>query len=133
MKYHVSSSIIIRPKDNKIFIAKRSYRKKLSPGMWEMVGGKSENGESPVKTIRREIKEELGVKIRAIKEFKDYDYKNRNYKVFIIKLSGKPKPNTRDFSDWGWFSEKEIKKLKFALNCKKRLKDYFKMIGGLKG
>jgi len=96
-----------------------------------MVGGKIEDGESPIKAIRREIKEELGVKIKNIKEFKDYNYNKRNYKVFIIRLTGKPKPNPQDFSDWGWFTEKEIKKLKFSLNCKKRLKDYFLTGSGL--
>jgi len=94
--------------------------------MWEMVGGKIEDGENSLKTIRREIKEELGTKIKTIKEFKDYNYRNKNYKVFIIKLSEEPKPNTQDFSDWGWFSENEIKNFKFALNCKKRILDYFK-------
>ena len=125
MKHKAASSIIVRELDDKVFITKRSLDKELSPGEWETVGGRIEQGESPKNCIKREIKEELNAEIKSSKHFKDYIYNGASFKVFIIKLKKELTPNKKDFDDWGWFSKKEIEAMNLALNCKERIFDYY--------
>jgi len=120
-----SSAIIIRKSDNKVFIARRSLNKEFSPGKWETIGGRAEKGESPEECLKREVKEELNVEIKTFKPFKDYYYKGRVFKTFIVELDKEPSPNKTDFEDWGWFSKEEIEKMDFAINCKERIIDYY--------
>ncbi len=120
------SAIIIRKSDNKIFITKRSSDKEFSPGKWETVGGRVEQDETIEQALNREIREELSVKVKSFKPFKDYQYEERVFKTFIVELEKEPTPNKPDFDDWGWFSKEEIEKMDFAVNCKERLIDYYK-------
>lgn len=125
MRYHASSAIIIREKDNKVFVTKRGKNKKLAPGKWEMVGGAIETGENPEECLRREIKEELNADVKSFEYFKNYIYNGCDFEVFIVELEEKPRPNKIDFEDWGWFAQNEIEKMDFAINCKGRMVDYF--------
>jgi len=124
------SAIIIRKKDNKVFITRRKKDKYFSPGLWETVGGRIEENESVERALKREIKEELNVDIKSFKFFRDYEYRDYNklFKTFIVELKEDPIPNKSDFEKWGWFSEEEIKNKKFAANCKERILDYFKSV-----
>src|SRR6056297_3191698 len=119
------SAVIIRDKDNKVFIGKRSLNKEYSPGEWETIGGRVEKGEKIEEALEREVREELNVKIEKVRYFKDYSFEGRTFKHFIIKLKNEPKPNKDDFEDWGWFNREEIKNKEFAINCKEKLLDYF--------
>ncbi len=121
------SAVIIRKEDDRVFVAKRSLNKRYSPGKWETIGGNIEKDETSEEALAREIKEELGVKIKNFQYFKDYQYKDRIFKFFIVELVEKPVPNKEDFIDWGWFSKKEIEEMNFAINCKEKLLDYFKI------
>lgn len=129
MNITAASSIIIREEDSKVFVARRSINKKLSPGEWETIGGKIEENESPEECIEREIREELGVKILSLKFFKDYELNRNITRVFVVKLSNPPIPNEKDFMDFGWFLRDEIKNMNFALNCRDRILDYFNNSG----
>lgn len=120
-----SSAVIVRDKDNKVFITKRSQNKKYSPNKWETIGGKVEKDESFEDCLKREIKEELNTDIRSFKYLKDYFFANCHFKFYLVELKGEPKPNKNDVSDWGWFSRDEIEKMNFAINCKERILDYF--------
>jgi len=121
------SAIIIREKDNKVFIARRKENKEFSPGLWETIGGRIEKGETAEGALKREVKEELNVDIKSFKFFGNYEYRyyNKLFKTFIVELEKEPIPDGSDFEEWGWFFEEEIKKRDFAANCKERILDYF--------
>lgn len=50
--------------DDEILLQKRPQGRSMA-GLWEFPGGKIEEGESPEVALVREVKEELGVEIRA--------------------------------------------------------------------
>ena len=58
-------------KDGKLLIAKRPENSHLG-GMWEFPGGKLEFGESYEICLKREIKEELGVKLKLVMSLKRF-------------------------------------------------------------
>jgi len=120
------SAIIVRRKDDKVFIARRKKEKKFSPGLWETIGGRIEKDETAEEALKREVKEELNVDVKKFEYFRDYEYYDKTFKTFIVELKKEPDPNELDFEEWGWFSKKEIRKRDFAVNCKERILDYFK-------
>lgn len=122
------SAIIIREKDDKVFVARRKENKEFSPGLWETIGGRVEKGESIEEALKREVIEELNVGIKKFEYFRDYEYYDRIFKTFIVELERKPAPNEPDFEEWGWFSKEEIEERNFAANCKERIIDYFSSI-----
>jgi 8-oxo-dGTP diphosphatase len=50
--------------DGRVLICQRPEGKQLA-GLWEFPGGKVEPGETPEKALIRELKEELGIDVRA--------------------------------------------------------------------
>ena len=124
MKYIASSAIIIRASDNKVLVGRRSLTKNFGAGLWETIGGSLEVGEVLEECIRREIKEELGTKVKSLIEFKDYQLNDGLVKVYIVTLTTEPK-NNGDFEQLLWISEAELDDKVFVLNCKERIEDYF--------
>lgn len=57
---HVSSSRV------EYLLLRRSMNEGLYPGMWQMITGRIENGESAVEAARREILEETGLQVPAL-------------------------------------------------------------------
>lgn len=63
--YHSGADVWIINSENKIFIQKRSPKKRLSPNVWAMTGGSIIKGETSIQTIERETLEELAIKINV--------------------------------------------------------------------
>ncbi|WP_305094362.1 (deoxy)nucleoside triphosphate pyrophosphohydrolase [Prescottella sp. R16] len=56
----VVAAAVIR--DGRLLLAQRTRPPELA-GLWELPGGKVEQGESPADAVRRELREELGVEV----------------------------------------------------------------------
>lgn len=75
-------------KNGKVLITKRPKESHLE-GFWEFPGGKQEYGESLRHCLEREIKEELGLNVKAGKHFLtvDHDYGSKVVSLHVINCS----------------------------------------------
>lgn len=110
----VTAAII--KKDNKILIARRAAHKHLG-GLWELPGGKIEDGESAEVCLKRELKEELGINANVQEFFMEnsYDYGERQIllKAFYCELlSGEIV--LKDHDQIAWVEKSNFDKYKFA-------------------
>jgi 8-oxo-dGTP diphosphatase len=132
MKILISSSAIIYNHRNQVLIAKRSSDKKIDPGLWEIIGGAIEFGETPLECLEREISEELDCKLSNIKLLDIYSFVNPKLErqiisiQYIATIDEFPKFNTEEIAELKWIDESDIPKLKFSMNCKKRIADYYR-------
>ena len=115
----VGIGVIANEKGEFLLSKRRSKIKKWQK--WEVPGGIVEFGESVEDTVKREIKEELGIEIEIIDVIdlvfsKIWKLKSRIIHVILVGyickvLKGMPKPNDREVEDIGWFKLDEIKKM----------------------
>lgn len=57
---------LIRNDRGRVFVQRRSLTRRVAPGIWAIVGGHLETGESLEEALAREIKEETGWHLRRI-------------------------------------------------------------------
>ena len=105
---------IIR-RTNKILITRRFDDVHL-PGYWEFPGGKVEANESLESALEREIREELGVKIRVEDEFftTEHAYPSRTVRLHFFNCSvrdGEPTP--LEVADLRWVEPGELHQFQF--------------------
>ncbi len=119
-------------KDDKILLIKRS--KEPFKGKWAFVGGHIEEGESEEEALKREVKEEVGLKVEKYEEFGHYFEKGRDprgptYSVaFAVKAKGKIRKGI-EAKEVRWFNFKEIKLKDLAFDHWKILLDYLRWKG----
>lgn len=116
-------------KNNKILLAKRV--KNPFKNYWCLPGGHVELFEKIDAAVKREIKEELGIKIKP--KFLTFDqeiYKNlkwhANVFFFASDVNGHIRINKNELSGYKFFANSEIKNLKLAFNHKKITLKFFK-------
>ncbi len=122
-------------KSNKYLAVKRANGVEINT--WETPGGKVDLNEKVEDALKREIKEELGVKIK-IKKFLGWGqgfncFHEKRFKVhrFILYfecsiISGKLNIDKKESKEYKWVTLKEFKKLK---PLSKPIKDFFKNYG----
>ena len=121
---------------NKILLTKRS-KTITEGGKWCIPGGRLEKWEKAEKTLGREIKEELGLKVVRSKFlfYHDEFVKRINLHsvvlVFLANVRGKEKFNF-EVSETGWFTKEEALKLDLAFEHKEILRRFFKSPVGRK-
>jgi 8-oxo-dGTP diphosphatase len=69
--------------DDKILAVQRSESMKL-PLKWEFAGGKIESGESEIDCIKREIFEELNIRIKIKKRLKPVIHQYSDFEIELI-------------------------------------------------
>ena len=124
----VGAPAVIKNSKGEILLGKREKNMWYYPGMWGLPGGLVEFGETIEQGIKRELKEELGVDSEVVKCGKPFmqlpvmecAMQALNVPVFC-KIRGTPKPKD-ETSEIGWFSPKEIRKMKLAYSHKEILK-----------
>jgi len=99
-------SIALINNENEILLSKRPEKKHLS-GFWEFPGGKVEEGETPEKTLIREVKEELNIDINnkciAPLSFSEFDYNNFQLLLLLYicrRWDGEPMSMENNKLEW---------------------------------
>lgn len=100
--YDVTAGLIW--KEEKLLIATRPKGTHLE-GFWEFPGGKQEEGENLEECLKREIEEELDVKIRVDEPFLtvDHEYPDKRISLHVFNctwLKGEPAPQQRQETRW---------------------------------
>ncbi len=126
----VGVPVVIKNSKGEILLAKRNKNMYAYPNYWNLPGGLMQYGEQPRDTAKREAEEEVGAKIKIIKQLKNIynslPNKQSGFQSIGIPfegkiLSGKPYPKD-ETQEIGWFSPKQIKKMKLAYTHKDILK-----------
>lgn len=123
---HRAFSVFIFNKNGELLLQKRSNKKKTWPGIWSnSCCGHPSLNENNIKAAKRRVKEELGLKIKNIKEIAPYRYKfskkgimeNEICPILVVFLKAIPRKikfdkKEADEVEWvGWANfSKEIKK-----------------------
>ena len=80
-------------------------------GYWEFPGGKIERGETPGEALTRELREELGIMVRAggALEVLHHDYGDRHVELHFLAaeiLDGEPR--ALEVDAFGWFAPEQM-------------------------
>ena len=116
---------ILKNDDGEILIVKRHPKSRTDPDMWELPGGKVENGEHFTDALVREIREETNLDAEAgdFCEAVQNDYSHKRTVQLIMYLDnveGDVKISD-EHTEWMWASLEKIKTLKISTSLKKIL------------
>jgi 8-oxo-dGTP diphosphatase len=102
-----AGALLVR--ENEILLAKRSRDRAFYPGVWDVVGGHCEAGETPADTLTRELEEELGIRPLAFTEVgvlgepEPAKYGDARYHIFAVRAwSGTPRLLNTEHSEVRW-------------------------------
>jgi A/G-specific adenine glycosylase len=112
--FDVTAAVIRR--NGRILIAQRPFGGRLG-GLWEFPGGKVEAGESLPQCLRREIKEELGFRIKVGDFITAIDHAYTHFKITLhafecTVVSGEPRK--LGVEDFKWVRMGEMDRFAFA-------------------
>lgn len=131
IKYYVAVAFFIE-KNEKILLGKRSLKKKVGPGIWEIPSGRIEKGEQPEEAVIREAKEELGISLKPLLLFDSY-YFQRNNKQFVLlnyaceTIKEPPKLLHPEHDELIWASRNQALELVSFQEQKKAINKYFEL------
>lgn len=89
-------------------------------GKWVHAGGHIKPGESPKKAAEREVREETGVRCKAVGEpFSIPGHKGVAFVHCKVTSTGQELDNNHEFSALGFFKTRELRSLKLYKNVRK--------------
>lgn len=106
---HVRVAAAIIAHDGRVLAAQRSYGMK---DRWEFPGGKIEAGEQAEAAVRREVAEELGLRLGAVFPFStvEFDYPDFHLSMELFMSSPAPgeEPERLEHEALRWLSRDEL-------------------------
>ncbi len=113
----IQASVAILTDGERIFLQKRPPEG-LMANLWEFPGGKLEEGETPRAALRRELFEELGIKVRGEKKVGTIRHAYTSFSVtlhvYLARMNGSeslPDPSGNLALPSGWFTPEEARRL----------------------
>ena len=113
-RLHVAAAVI-RGDDGRVLIAKRADDKHQG-GLWEFPGGKVEEGEAIADALARELREELGIAVRAARPLIriPYDYPDQRVLLDVWEVSRfDGEPHGAEGQPLAWVAPRELAEYAF--------------------
>ena len=118
---HFSSKAIIFKNSKYLIQLRDNKRSILFPNHWAFFGGRFKKNETPERCLLREIREELLIDIViTMKIFECYNNKTSGYLNYFYaqSINEIKRSNLQEGKDLGWFTKKQMRKLKLADDIK---------------
>ncbi|MGH3401182.1 MAG: GNAT family N-acetyltransferase [Streptosporangiaceae bacterium] len=111
---------LIRNRDNRVYIQRRSLRRRQLPGAWDIVGGHVNRGEKPEAALAREVMEETGWQLRRIEApIADWEWTHNgvvrrelDYLVEVNGDLGKPRLESGKHDKFDWVGFDNINRVR---------------------
>ena len=100
-KFTVSAAAIITNGRGEVLLLNHVIRPKSG---WGLPGGFIEHGEHPDEGIRREIREETGIEMSALRMFRVRTLGTHIEVLFTAEAEGTPEVKSREIRELGWFA-----------------------------
>ncbi len=118
---HCACAILTRR--GRVLLGRRSPERRYRAGLWDLIGGHLEAGETPEDALMREIGEELGITPARIKPLGSLSEPCPEvngahlYHLFHVDAwsGGEPAMRGREHSEIGWFTLDQALRLDLAL------------------
>lgn len=125
------AGIILINSNNEVLLLLRDDKNEIPyPNMWDIPGGKIEDGETPDVTIKRELSEELGLdSLPDLKLFKIYISDDLTDFIFWKRINLNPDEILlTEGQKLKYFTFQEIKRTKLAFNYNKVIEEFFEEV-----
>ena len=105
----VFASIAIIEHEGRYFLQRRP-KGKIFADLWEFPGGKIEKGETARRAVIREVKEELGIDVEAIKSYGEVVHFYTQFKANLSLWLCRPLSMPKSDKDHKWLTLSDLKK-----------------------
>ncbi|MBI2506558.1 MAG: NUDIX domain-containing protein [Candidatus Colwellbacteria bacterium] len=119
MELQVGVKILLKNAEGKYLLVRRSVEKYPEVGnhQWDIVGGRINLGIPLYENLKREINEEVALKLEkeprliAAQDILRIPGRHVVRLTYIGEIEGQPKLDLNEHSDFGWFTLEEMKRL----------------------
>ena len=118
MELQVGIKALLKNSEGKYLLIRRSSEKYPEVGAkWDIVGGRIDPGTTLLENLKREIKEEVNLDLKALpwlvaaQDILKVAGRHVVRLTYMGSIEGEPKITDTDHSEWKWFTLKEIKNL----------------------
>ena len=130
----VSIKMIVKDRQGRCLLIKRSAASKANAHKWDFPGGKEDPGESFTESIAREVKEETGLQVSIINPIGVAQSDAPEKRIFYIFVEGFFKKGkvilSSEHEEYRWVSSEEMLKMDFCPQFKEFVKQYVEKKGG---
>ncbi|HEY6738467.1 MAG TPA: GNAT family N-acetyltransferase [Actinopolymorphaceae bacterium] len=107
---------LVRDAHHRVFTQRRTPTRRILPGVWDIVGGHLDPGETPEQALAREIEEETGWRLRRIEAVLadwewEYDGRVRRELDYLVEVDGDldaPVLAPREHDAYAWIGPDDL-------------------------